>query len=158
MIQFNDTYIICNSSLVQKLRAIPQFKLDLGKSLLNMENKYNPGDVKIQKHHIFHNDILVKCGNIGSLNIYNSSKYKNNEICVCSDKILDIFTIEDNMSIYTIINRILDNFFKKHNVVKDVSTKVEEEKEIKEEVYNKPDKPLNEMTEAERISYVRNLK
>jgi len=152
-----NTYLICNSSLVVQLRKIPHFTLELGVALLQNQ-KYSPGDANIQKHHIFHNEILVKCGSIGSLQIYNGSNYTMNQICIGNEDKLDIFTLDPNKTLYANINTMLDTFFKKYELIKDVETTKEVVVEQPKEVYIKPDKKLSEMTEAERIAYIRNLK
>lgn len=152
-----NTYLICNSSLVIELRKIKHFTLELGVALLQNQ-KYSPGDVNIQKHHMFHNEILVKCGSIGSLPIYNSNKYSMHQLCIANEDKIEVYELDTTKNIYENINNILDVFFKKYELIKDVKTTVEEPIKQEEPVYVKPDKPLSEMTEAERVMYVRNMK
>lgn len=152
-----NTYLICNSSLVIELRKIKQFNLELGVALLQNQ-KYSPGDVNIQKHHMFHNEILVKCGSIGSLSIYNSNKYTMQQLCIANEDKIEVYQLDANKNIYENINSMLDVFFKKYELIKDVETTVKEEIKPEEPIYIKPDKPLSEMTEAERVMYVRNMK
>ena len=152
-----NTYLICNSSHVIELRKIKHFQLELGVALLQNQ-KYSPGDVNIQKHHMFHNDILVKCGSIGSLPIYNSSKYTMQQICIANDDKIEIYVLDYSKTLYDNINTMLDTFFKKYELIKDVKTTKEEVVVVEEEVYVKPNKSLSEMTQDERVMYVRNMK
>ena len=149
---FANTYIICHSSLTNKLKNIKNFTLDLGMALTNRhDSKFNPSDVNIQKHNIFHNDIILKIGKIGSLLIYNSEKIKHNQIYVVNDKILEIYTINEYTSLYDNLNVFFEMFLNKHNI------KIQEEtKPIKiEETKPLVTKPLSEMTKEERILFAR---
>jgi len=139
---------------------IKQFELDLGKSLVTMDTKkFLPGDTIIQKHYMFHNEIIQKLGDIGTLKIYSNVKLNFNTIVIYNDNDSLVCDLNNNLSLYDNINLSLDLFFNKNNIKKDVSTTiVKEEPAIVEESVIISNKPKNEMTMEERILYARSLK
>ena len=153
-----ETYIVCNSSLVPKFKTITAFKLNLGQKLITDQQQFLPNDVKIQKHYIFYKKIINLIGYIGTLSIYTDNYTKTNEIVLYNDTNEFVYTLDDNMSLYDNINLALQLFFKQHGLIKDVETKVEDKKDPAPQEYVKPDKPLSEMTEYERIQFARNRK
>jgi hypothetical protein len=155
MIKTN-TYIVCNSSLVMKLKSIPHFNMNLGQSLIDKKMNFNPADITIQKHYLFHDEIINLVGFIGSLTVYTKSDSLMDRIYLYNEKETFDYTLDANMSLYDNINLALGLFFDKLGIKSNVVTKPEEP--IAEPVYVKPNKKMSEMTEAERILYARNLK
>lgn len=153
----NETYIVCNSLLIPKIKQIEFFKLDLGQALSNSSNQFNPADIKIQKHFMYHSEIINLEGHIGTLSIYTNRLADLNTFKIYNNDNMLEYTMDEYLSIYDNINTALKLFFDKYNIKKDVSTKVEQI-ENKTEEYVKPAKKFTEMTEAERIAYARNLK
>jgi len=155
MIKTN-TYIVCNSILVPKLKLIEHFKLNLGQSLIDKSMKFLPGDITVQKHYLFHNEIINLVGFIGSLAIYTRADSDMTHLYMYNEKESFDYTLDSYMSLYDNINLGLGLFFDKLGIKSNVQTNAEPEVKISE--YIKPNKKLSEMTEAERIAYVRNLK
>lgn len=155
MIKTN-TYIVCNSSLVQKLKTVEHFKINLGMQLHDKLMKFNPEDINIQKHFLFFDDIINMVGYIGSLAIYTKTQSNVNHICLYNEKESFDYTLDDNMSLYDNINLSLGLFFDKLGIKSNVVTKNEEH--LVEQEYVRPNKKLSEMNHAERIQYVRNNK
>lgn len=155
MIKTN-TYIVCNSSLVSKLKSIPHFEMNLGQALIDKKMNFNPTDLCIQKHYLFHEDIINLVGFIGSLAVYTKSNSNMDNIGLYNEKESLEYALDQNMSLYDNINLALGLFFDKLGIKSNVVTTVEEP--VKEPEYVKPDKKMSEMTEAERIQYARNLK
>lgn len=158
MLQKIDTYLVCNSSLVPKLKNIQHFKLNLGQSLINNNNKFLPNDVKIQKHYLYFQQIINLVGYIGTLSVYTNSLCKNNTLILYNNQEQFLYELDPNLSTYDNINTAIDLFFTKIGFKQDINTEKPKEIEIKEEEYVKPNKSLFEMSEAERIAYARNLK
>lgn len=153
-----DTYLVCNSSLVQKLKNIQQFKLNLGQALINNNNQFMPNDVKVQKHFIYFKQILNLVGYIGTLSIYTQSQCKHNTIMLCNHQESFEYALDTNLSIYDNVNIAIDLFFTKIGLNQDITTVVDEPLEIKEVEYIKPNKTFSEMSDDERIMYARSLK
>ena len=155
-----DTYILINLTMINSFRNIKEFKLDLGHSLTNEQNRFLPNDINVQKHYMFFNKIITKCGNIGKLHIYSNFKIPQNTIEIYNEKDKFIYELDGNISLYENINNGLDEFFTEHNlnIENKPETKIEETKQEEKAIYTKPDKPLSEMTIKEKIAYSRNLK
>jgi len=151
-----NTYIVCNSGIVQKLRNIKDFKINLGQQLHDKQLKFNPVDLNIQKHYLFFNDIINMVGYIGSLAVYTKPTSLFDHIYLYNEKESFDYTIDNNMSLYDNINLALGLFFDKLGIKSNVVTK--DEVFVDETVYVKPNKKLSEMNLAERIAYVRNNK
>lgn len=152
-------YIVCNSSLSQKLKAIPQFKLNLGVSLIDSNTKsVNTQDVIIQKHHMNYTQIIQMVGYIGSLPIYSHPSHNTNILSVCSGKNRIDHEL-GHTGIYNEINLALDLMFTKLglNKPKEVIKEVIPETVPEKKAYVLPNKKLNEMTISERIAYARNI-
>ncbi len=163
----NETYIVCNANLVHKLKKIEHFEFDLGLALMNGNNKFNPGDIRIHTHFGFFGEIINKLGNIGSLQIYSKSSYNDfNTIIIYNQDNHLTYTLNENMSMYENINESLNLFFEKFDPQEEDEqdenipqiTHVEKTLELKKEVYVKPNKPFSEMTQEERILFARNRK
>lgn len=150
-----ETYLVINPTNIYNLKTIKHFKLNLGTSLTT-ENKFLPNDPIMQKHYMFFDEIINKCGNIGGLNIYSTFKNDINTISVYNEKEKYIYNINHKISYYENINEALNQFFIKHNLVQELKPEIEEIKETKKNVYVKPDKNLSEMTLEERILFARN--
>lgn len=152
-----ETYIVCSPQNINLFKKIPHFKMDLGRQLLDgggKEKVFQPGDVRVQTHLIFYNELIMKCGSIGILNIYNNSTVDRNTIMICNGQVRTAYTIDEHMSMYDNMNLMLDLFMKANGMMPKETPKAEEE--IKEEVKQVvPDKPLSEMTMEERIAYAR---
>lgn len=148
-----NTYIICNGSLIQKLKKIQHFKLNLGKSLTDTSFKFNPNDINIQKHYLFFNKLINMIGYIGALPIYSYSGILIDDIYLYNDKEEFIYHLDDKLSLYDNINLSLDLFFTKIGLTNDIKTTIDELPEIK---YIKPDKSISELSLQERILYLRN--
>lgn len=146
------TYIVVHSNLVNRLKNITHFKLDLGTSIVNAQNMFQPNDVFIQKHYMFHGDIIHCLGHIGSLPVYSQLKTPHNTIRFCNEMETLDYHLNDLMSLYDNINTGLDLFFTKIGLKNNLSTVKETESTP---VYVAPDKPLSEYTEAERIALIR---
>src|SRR5690348_13832715 len=116
MINKSDTYIVCNSNLINKLKNIVHFKLDLGQSLIDKQNKFLPQDLFIQKHFIFHNQIIHLCGYLGSLPIYTYNQAKINMLYMYNQSDSLDYVMDDILSIYDNINEALNIFFTKLNI------------------------------------------
>lgn len=157
MILKNNTYLVCNSGHVPRLRQISHFKLNLGQSLIDKQNKFIPQDLNIQKHYIFHNTIIQLCGYIGSLPIYTNPSHDLRCLEVCNEKESLMYTIEDNMSMYDNVNSALGLFFDRVGITTPV-TKVEDAEPVAVVEYVRPNKKLSEMTMDERIAFLRNRK
>jgi len=152
-----DTYLVINKIDINNFRKIKQFKLDLGASLTNNENKFIPNDPIMQKHYMFFDQIITKTGSIGNLQIYSNFKTKQGYINIYNEKDMLEYKIDSNISLYDNINNCLDTFFTEHNLNDQIKPETKkEEKEEKEESYIKPDKELKDMTMEERIEYARN--
>jgi hypothetical protein len=150
-------YIVCNSSLSQKFKAIPQFKLNLGVSLIDSSTKsVNTQDVIIQKHHMYHSQIIQMIGFIGSLPIYSHPSHSSSILSICCDEKKIDYSI-GNEGIYNEINHGLNLMFTLLGKNKPEIVEVKEIKPEKKE-YIMPDKKLNELSMAERIAYARNIK
>lgn len=152
----SNTYIVCNSSTVARLKQIQHFKVNLGQALIDRSMNFNPTDMSIQKHYIFHNDIINLVGFIGALAVYTKTNSEVDHIYLYNEKESFDYTLDGNMSLYDNINTSLGLFFEKIGIKNTVSTVNPEP--IKEPEYVKPAKKMSEMTEAERIAYARNLK
>ena len=149
-------YIVCNSTLSQKFKVIPQFKLNLGVSLIDSSTKsINTADVIIQKHHMRYSQIVQMIGHIGSLPIYSHPSHDSQILSVCCEDTRIDYKIGD-LGIYNEINAALDLMFTKLGKNKP-ELEVKEAK-VEDKEYIMPKKKLNEMTQAERIAYARNIK
>jgi hypothetical protein len=152
-----DTYMICNSALITKLKTVKGFSLNLGQALIN-NSKFMPKDVKIQKHYLYYNEIINLIGYIGTLSIYTQTQCKHNTLILYNEKEVFQYTLDNYLSVYDNINTSIDLFFTKIGLKKDISTIVEEEIQIVKPEYVKPDKLMSEMNEEERIMFARNFK
>lgn len=150
-----DTYLIININQINSFKTLKHFNLDLGTSLINERKQFLPSDLIIQKHFIFYDKIINKCGNFGNLKIYSNFKVKINTIEIYNEKDNMVHELDDSNTLYDEINTALDDFFTKHNLNDEIKPEIEN-KEIEKEVYIQPNKPLSEMTMEERISYLRN--
>jgi hypothetical protein len=151
-----ETYIVCNPQNISLFRKIPLFKLDLGKQLIDSSGKdkiFQPGDVRVQTHLIFYNELIMKCGTIGILNIYNNNTVDRNTIMICNGQIRISYTIDNNMSMYDNMNLMLDLFMKANGMIPKETPK--EEVVVEEIKHVLPTKPLSEMSMEERIAYAR---
>jgi len=129
-----NTYIVCNTILIQKIQKIPYFKLDLGMAFLDKNtNKLQLKDINMATHVSFHGRFIVKCGDIGSLPIYTDSLLHINTINICNNEYIKSYTIDNNIDIYTFINKILNSFFIEHNMIDKENITKPKEKEKKEE-------------------------
>lgn len=155
MIKTN-TYIVCNSILVPKLKHIQHFKINLGQALIDKSMKFQPADITVQKHYLFHNEIINLVGFIGSLAIYTRTDCDLQHLYMYNEKESLDYAIDGNMSLYDNINTGLGLFFDKLGIKSNVVTKAEPEAVIPE--YVRPNKKLSEMNQEERIAYARNLK
>jgi len=156
MIKTN-TYIICNSALVPRLKSIEHFKINLGQALVDKTMNFNPTDLTIQKHYLFHDEIINLVGFIGSLAVYTKTNLDMTHIYMYNEKESFDYTLDTNMSLYDNINFSLGLFFDKIGIKSNVVTK-SEEPVLHDVEYVKPDKKMSDMTKAERIAYARNLK
>jgi hypothetical protein len=147
-----NTYITCSSNLVNKLRQIPNFELNLGQSLKTFD-RFAPQDVNIQKHYIFFNQIIQMCGYIGSLAVYNTNNIGMDELGVYNENESLMYKLDGNLGIYDNINTALGIFFEKIGIAAPV---ISEPEKVEELVYIRPDKKLSEMTKEERILFSRN--
>jgi len=145
-------YIVCNSTLCHKLKSIEGFKMDLGTSLTDSNNRINPQDTTVQYHHLHHNEIIFRLGWIGSLAIYSYPSCPLNAIYSCYQEHRHLHTIDPNKSLYTNLNAAIEPMIKLSGIA---ITKEEPIKKTTKEVVKKP---LKEMTEAERLAWARNLK
>jgi hypothetical protein len=155
-----DTYLICNSTLVQKLKTIKQFNLDLGQALSTQSQSggknFIPYDINIQKYFQFFDKIIQKCGQIGTFKIYNLNEVDMNTIIICNEQIKTIYNIDENLSLYDNINISLKDFFIKNGLMNTENLNIVKPKEKEE--YIATDKKLSELSIEERILYARNMK
>ena len=150
-----NTYIVVSSNITNKLKNIEHFKFDLGSRLIDFNRgSFLPADVIIQKHYMFHNEIINLIGYIGSLPIYTHPQILFNNIKLVNEKNALVYNLDDNLSLYDNINLGLDIFFNKFEYINKPSTIKKEEKK---DIYIKPNKNMSGMTESERILYARNL-
>lgn len=147
------TYIVTHSSLMNRLKQITHFKMDLGSSIVNKENMFQPSDMFIQKHYTFYGDIIHSLGFIGSLPVYSLNALKIDTIMFCNETESFLYKLNDMLSVYDNINTGLDLFFTKIGIKSTISTV--KETESKPIPYVAPNKPFNEFTEAERIAHIR---
>lgn len=147
------TYIVTHSSLMNRLKQINHFKMDLGTSIVNKNNMFQPSDMFIQKHYTFYGDIIHCLGFIGSLPVYSQNKLQLNTILFCNELESFNYKLNDMLSLYDNINTGLDLFFQKIGLKSDVSTV--KEAESKPAPYVAPNKPLSEYSEDERIALIR---
>ncbi len=147
------TYIVTHSSLMNRLKQINHFKMDLGSSIVNKNNMFQPSDMFIQKHYTFYGDIIHCLGFIGSLPVYSQNKLQLNTILFCNELESFNYKLNDMLSLYDNINTGLDLFFQKIGLKSDVSTV--KEAESKPAPYVAPNKPLAQYTEDERIALIR---
>jgi len=147
------TYIVTHSSLVQRLKQITHFKMDLGTSIVNKNNMFQPSDMFIQKHYTFYGDIIHSLGHIGSLPVYSQNQLPMNCILFCNELENFQYKMNDLLSVYDNINIGLNLFFEKIGLKNTISTVKETESKTSE--YIAPNKPLKEYSEAERIALIR---
>lgn len=149
------TYLVCNLSVLDQLKQIEGFKIHLGQQLLNQKQEFNPGDVNIQMHVAFFQDIIQMVGFLGSLQIYTSNKQNSNSISIINEKNKIDVQLNLHNSIYEAINDGLNSMA----LITGYKVKTEEIKIKKEEeIYVRPDKKLEEMSISERIAFARNRK
>lgn len=147
------TYIVTHSSLVNRLKQISHFKMDLGTSIVNKNNLFQPSDMFIQKHYTFYGDIIHCLGFIGSLPVYSQNKLQMDRILFCNEMESFNYKLNEMLSLYDNINTGLDLFFQKLGFKNNVSTV--KEAESKPAPYIAPDKPLAQYSEDERIALIR---
>lgn len=151
------TYLVCNASMMSRIKAIPGFKVNLGQSLLNRQNKYSPADIAIQTHTQFFKEIIHLNGYLGSLHVYTSLRYLNDAISIFNGQDRIDLEIDSEEDVYSAINRGLKEMGKRTGYITD--TKAPEEPKIETDTeYKRPAKKLEEMTLDERIQFARNRK
>jgi len=138
---------------MNRLKQITHFRMDLGTSIVNKENMFQPSDMFISKHYTFYGDIIHSLGFIGSLPVYSLNSLPMNTIMFCNETKSFKYKLNDMLSVYDNINTGLDLFFTKFELKNKISTV--KETESKPEPYVAPNKPFNEYSEAERIAYIR---
>lgn len=149
------TYIVCNSSLIREISKIDGFIMNLGQALLNKQkNTLYPSDVCIQTHILFFNEIILLNGYLGSLHVYSNNSYNVNTIGLFNGQERIDLSLDSSSDIFNVINKGLKEMALKTGYT--TSTDVVKPIEVIKEEYIKPNKPFNEMTDAERIAYARN--
>lgn len=119
-------------------------------------NKLEMKDINMATHISFFGRFIAKCGNIGSLQIYNDAQLSIHEIEICNNGSRTSYFINDD-DIYKFINTSLNHFFKEHGMLTDKSSEITKVEEVKKEpAYVKPNKPMSEMTDEERAEFARN--
>lgn len=148
------TYMICHSHLLNTLKEIDGFTINLGQSLLNQNHQFNPADINIQTHLSFFNEQIQLIGFLGSLQIYTSFKQPIDAISIINERNKVDVGLEQNKTLYVSINEAL----KSMALITGYHVKTEDKMNKKEkiEVYVRPDKNLEDMSIAERIAYARN--
>lgn len=115
----NNTYIVSNTRLIDKLKTIPEFELDLGQSLTssehirkskNNEHLFLPSDVNIQTHYTYRNEIINKIAHLGNLIIYTKNDLQFNEVLICNLEKAKSFFINPTLNIYDELNRCFNEF------------------------------------------------
>lgn len=150
---FNKTYMICHANLLGELKKVEGFKVNLGQSLLNQQMQFNPQDVNIQMYLAFFNGIIQLIGYLGSLPIYSSHSQSTTVISIINEKNKVDITLRQSYTLTQSINEGLNNMA----LITGHKVKTEEKEiVIKEEKYVRPNKKLEEMTQAERIAFARN--
>ena len=145
--------MVCNSSVFNQIRKIEGFSLNLGRSLLNMDKKFIPSDVVIQKHIMFFDEILQLNGYLGSLHVYNNSRYSQDQFSVFNEKNRVDIRME-NKTILEAINEGLNKMAEICGIKADIAPPPADAS--KEQKYVRPAKKLEEMTLDERIQFARN--
>ena len=153
------TYIVCNSIILQHIKKIKGFQLNLGQSLINKQtNMMQHNDISIQTHIMYFEEIILLCGYLGSLGIYSNGNYKTNMISFFNGKERVDLEFNDFNDMFSVINNGLNEMAIKTGYTTDIENKdVIELNKIKEE-YIKPNKLLKDMNEQERLAYIRNMK
>lgn len=141
----SNTYIVVNVSLIDKLKSINEFELDLGKSLTSYDqirtskskvHNFLPSDSIVQSHYTYFEQIIQKLGNLGSLLIYSNNDIMNNQIIICNDGVQNMYIINMSKNIYEELNRCMNLFFRNVNVTKDNANVTEQVKEYVNEDAN----------------------
>ena len=148
------TYLVCNSQVFTHIRKIEGFSLNLGRSLLNLDKKFIPADVVIQKHIMFFDEILQLNGYLGSLHISVNSRYQVGQFSVFNEKNRVDVKMENKDILEALnegLNKMADICGIKADIVPPSETK-------KEEIYVRPKKKLEEMNLEERLLFARNRK
>lgn len=145
-------YIVCNSQLALQLKKIEGFRLDLGTSLTDSNNRVNPQDLTIQYHHMHHQEIVQRLGWLGSLAIYSLPSCKIDTVYACFDMHKIEYKLDSTLSLYQNLNNAIDPVIKLSGI--GVKTEVENSKPEQKTIT----KSLNKMSEAERLAWARGLK
>lgn len=157
MTLITDTYLLININQINAFKEIEHFNLDLGTKLINESKQFIPNDINVQKHYMFFNKIINKCGNIGTLQIYSSFNVPIGTIELYNEKQMLKYNLNQSNNLYDEINNALDKFFDELGLNTEIKPKTKTEEKTKEK-YIKPNKPLNKMNMEERVAYLRNLK
>lgn len=133
-----NTYFIVNNSMINHLKKIDEFELDLGQSLTAPEQKmkdkirthvFLPGDTIVQNHYSYYGEIINKLGHLGILTIYSDFRMNNNEVRVCNMDKSKVYNINLLNNIYDELNSILGAFLVEFDFV----SEEDKEEKIKEE-------------------------
>lgn len=177
-----EVYLVCNDSLSRELKKISQFKMDLGKSLLdhsrNKQNqqKFVPSDLVIQKQYVYFNRIVNQLGWIGSLGIYTHPSIAYDTIGFYHEDKEVLHTVDKSTSLYDNINVGFGKLFEMigHKADKDATEGTVEKLHVSSDAdeviytnnngvmkktdknYKRPEKSFSEMTQEERVAYARN--
>lgn len=151
------TYLVCNSSLIREISKIDGFSMNLGQALMNKQkNILYPSDICIQTHLLFFKEIILLYGYLGSLHVYTNNSYNINSLSIFNSQERIDMNLEQGYNMFNIINKGLKLMADKTGY----NTNIEAPKkvEVLQDEYIKPNKPLNEMTDAERLAFARNRK
>lgn len=120
-------YLVCNIQLINQLRNIAGFKLDLGLKKLNDQQQYFPTDAVVYTHIKQYNQHIDKIGNIGTLCVYTESSVPYNYIYFYNIKDNNTnkyeHPINSTISLYDNINEGLNNISELNTSEKEVENK-----------------------------------
>ena len=93
--------IVINNSLLNSIKTINIFKIDLGRSILNKKTfKREFNDDFVENYTEMNKRIIHKCGSIGSITFYVDTLVENNILLIYADNILyDVIVIGYNPEI-----------------------------------------------------------
>lgn len=108
--------IVINNSLLNSIKTINIFKIDLGRSILNKKTfKREFNDDFVENYTEMNKRIIHKCGSIGSITFYVDTLVENNILLIYADNIL--YDVEyDGSEMKSFISKIIKKI-DEHNLV-----------------------------------------
>jgi len=154
--------IVTNATLLPKIKTIPYFQTDLGKSFRRKEKRNGPTRVAfetpfMESYYKMHGRLLMKSGKIGSINVYTDYGVSPNSIHIYNNG--DLFDFDFNQNDYKVmgsmekyIGGLLKKIEKDHKVELPKVGKEGDEKESKK-VTKKNSDPAKIIQDPGRVSW-----